>query len=334
MLLGRFRKRMFGISLEETTVARRGFAVSDDGVRQYLEEIGRTFVHGYHGALVDSNPESLADTLRKEIEIEYQGFAFEGAGMGLALLDLLTPWPSNRLQRFLDGSGNGHYYMIHIGLGWALARLRRRVEGHLKRLDPVVGWLAVEGYGFHEGYFAWTRYIENQEPPPHQLTGYARRVFDQGLGRSLWFVKGANVERITDTINTFASARQSDLWSGVGLACGYAGGVNSKNIKALKQASGAYYPELAQGVAFAAATRHRAKNPVAHTELACQIICGLSLDETAALTDTIRETLPISPSEIDKPEPAWELWQQRVQAKFVAKSEPLPQEPLLEALIK
>ena len=41
-MLGRLRKLIFGISLEETTVARRGFEVSDEGVRACLEKIGQT----------------------------------------------------------------------------------------------------------------------------------------------------------------------------------------------------------------------------------------------------------------------------------------------------
>lgn len=311
-MLGKLRKLIFGISLEETTVARRGFTVSDEGMRQYLEKIGQIFVQGYHAALLDDNPATLAPYLYAEVEAEYQGFAFEGAGMGLALLDMLTPWRKSRLQQFLDGPGGGHYYMVHIGLGWALARLRRPVENRLKRLDPLVGWLAVEGFGFHEGFFHWPRTIQKQERPAH-LTGYACRVFDQGLGRSLWFVKGADVAGISATISAFSSERQSDLWSGVGLACGYAGGVDASAIRALVDAAAPHQAPFAQGAAFAAATRQRAKNPVAHTELACQILWGKSLDEIAHLVNLAAESLPF-----DGPEPAWEVWRQRTQAQWSA----------------
>ncbi len=334
MILGRLRKLMFGISVEETTVARRGFGVSNQDVGHYLEEIGRVFVLGYHAALMDPNPESLTEYLKEAVEIEYQGFAFEGAAMGLTLLDLLTPWTANRLQRLADGPGNEHYYMIHVGAGWALARLKRGVEGQLKRLDPVVGWLAVEGYGFHEGYFSWRDYIEKQAPPPKNLRGYACRVFDQGLGRSLWFVKGANVKRMAAIINAFPTSRQADLWSGVGLACGYAGGVNSDSIKALDTAAASYHPYLAQGVVFAAATRARAKNPVAHTELACQIVCNLSLHEAAQLANSARKNLPFDDPTQVRLEPAWEIWRQRVQAQFATQQELLNVDLDMEKLIQ
>ena len=311
--LGSLRQRLFGISLDETTVAKRGFLVGDEGIRENLEKVGRIFVEGYHGALRDPNPQTLAAYLNTAIENEYRGFAFEGAGMGLALLDMLTPWPSNRVQRLLDGPGNNHYYMIHVGVGWALARLHRRVERVLQRLDPVVGWLAVEGYGFHETYFYATKTIAKQERPK-QLTGYAQRAFDQGIGRCLWFVCGSDVERIAATINAFSLARHPDLWAGVGLSSAYAGGVNSAALNALVVAAGPHRPQLAQGTTFAAKTRVRAGNPAAHTDIACQVLCGRSLEEVVGIFDAAEPALNQSEAE-----PTYEIWRRNIQSQFTRK---------------
>ena len=43
-------------------------------------------------------------------------------------------------------------------------------------------------------------------------------MFDQGLGRSFWFVNGGNPELIAQTIHSFPDSRQADFWSGIGLA--------------------------------------------------------------------------------------------------------------------
>ena len=43
--------------------------------------------------------------------------------MGLALLDLLTPWRRRRIGAFLQGAGEAHAYMIHVGIGWVWARM-------------------------------------------------------------------------------------------------------------------------------------------------------------------------------------------------------------------
>lgn len=277
-----------------------------------LEASGRSFLAGYHLALEEEAPAALATRL-DGVEAEFRGFAFEGAGMGLALLDFLTPWRPGQLRAFLAGAGEPHTYMVHVGIGWAIARLpwlRTRLDRPLMRFDPLLRWLVADGYGFHEGYFHWRRSLKSQARP-RRLTGYAARAFDQGLGRSLWFVEGGDVARIPSVIATFPAARRPDLWSGVGLACAYAGGVDAESIRQLGARAGEYLPQVAQGVAFAAKARSRAGNPAAHTDLACQIIGAVSADEAAAITDTALEHLPG-----DGPEPAYEIWRRRIQLTF------------------
>ena len=305
--LGWLCQRLLGLSSQEVTFARRGFRGSEPQGRQCLEQIGHTFLHGYHAALLDDPPETLAHRLT-EVALELRGFAFEGAGMGLALLDQLLPWRQRRLHVFLHGPGAAYTYLVHVGVGWALALLRRRVERPLARLDPVLCWLAVDGYGFYYGYFHWPRAVV-RHVVPQRLTGYARRAFDQGLGRSLWFVDGADVHRIPLSIAAFPPTRHVDLWSGVGLACAYAGGVERGALAALRDAAGPYVLHLAQGAAFAAQARQRASNPAAHTEMACAVLCGLSAEAAAHVTDMALVDLPP-----DGPEPAYEVWRQRIQA--------------------
>ena len=235
-MLGRLNRRFFGISSEEASFSRRGFRGGTEQVHQRLERIGRAFLHGYHAALEEDRPDRLASAL-DPIEPELRGFAFEGAGMGLYLLDLLTPWSRDRLRRFLQGPGDPHAYMVHVGAGWAMSQLRLRVEQPPPRFDPLLGWLAVDGYGFHQGYFHWADTVDRHSVPS-RISGYARRVFDQGLGRSLWFVEGAEVPRIAETIARFPRSRHADLWSGVGLACAYAGGVDAGAIETLAANAG------------------------------------------------------------------------------------------------
>jgi len=58
-----------------------------------LEQVGRTLFHGDHAALCEGDRENLSSRLQ-EVEVQSRGFAFEGAAMGLFLLDHLTPWRS------------------------------------------------------------------------------------------------------------------------------------------------------------------------------------------------------------------------------------------------
>jgi enediyne biosynthesis protein E3 len=308
-LIGQARRRFLGLSTTEASFAKRGFLTGEDIARKRLEQIGITFLSGYHAALEETGFVPLARRL-ETVDRDLQGFAFEGAAMGLALLDCFTPWRKDRWRTFTEGPAKPHIYMMHVGLGWALARLRRSVSPHLAQLDPLLGWLAVDGYGFHEGYFNWPRYVEQRAAPSH-LDGYEQRVFDQGLGRSLWFVKGADVSAVASTIDKLPSDRHHDLWSGVGLACAYAGGCGRAATESLRAAAGKHLLALAQGVAFAAKTRQRAANLNSHTESVCRLICGHSAEETAAITDTALEDL-----RGEGGLPAYEVWRRRIQNKI------------------
>jgi len=305
-LLGQTRKRFLGLSPAEASFAKRGFIAHEDEARLRLEHVGVTFLSGYHAALEETAFVPLTRRLTS-VETELRGFAFEGAAMGLALLDCFTPWRKDRWRTFTERLAQPHVYMMHVGLGWALARLRRSVTPHSATLDPLLRWLVVDGYGFHEGYFGWRRYVE-QQAIPTRLSGYEQRVFDQGLGRSIWFVKGANVAAVAGAIDAFPSARRDDMWSGTGLACAYAGGCERAAIKSLRIAAKEHLPALAQGVAFAAKTRQRAANLTAHTEIACRVICGQSAEELAAITDAALEDV-----REEGALPAYEVWRRRIQ---------------------
>jgi hypothetical protein len=211
--------------------------------------------------------------------------------------------------------------MVHVGVGWLWARLRFGIEGQQKRLDPLLGWLAFDGWGFHEGFFHWPKYIGGR-PPPRQLSGYQRRVFDQGLGRSFWFVNGGNVELINETIGGFGSERQGDLWSGIGLAATYAGGAKEHELQILRELAGPHRDALAQGAAFAAKARERAGNLTVNTEMAALALCGCSAPEAAKICDVTLENLPIGGEGEELP--AYEIWRRRIQNHFQSVS--LPQE--------
>ncbi len=307
------KRRLFSIAAEETTFARRGFRQGDPQIRQRLEKVGRCFVSGYHFALDGGNSSAALSSRLAGLEAEFRGFGYEGAAMALALLDFMTPWNSGRLEAFLQGPGKPHIYMASVGAGWAAARLPWALNTILGRLHPLLRWLALDGYGFHEGYFRWPRSVGRQEVP-RRLKGYARRAFDQGLGRSLWFVECADVEAAADRIDHFEEHRRADLWCGMGLACAYAGALDESGLKRLLHVSKGYRPELAQGASFAAKARSRAGNLAPHTEEACRLLCGMTAHEAVRLTEKTSEDLAF-----DGPEPAYEVWRRRVQQHFSQK---------------
>lgn len=304
--------RTFQISSEEIKFTRRGFRISQPAKVERLETIGKKFLYGYNTAITTSNINELSEKLHF-VESFYQGFAFEGAAMGVALLDNLFLRHKNLLPEFLTGVANPHIYTAYVGIGWALARLpwfRYRAIPNLSKFDSLLKWLIIDGFGFHEGYFYPRKYFQSKIFPI-KLKGYARNAFVQGLGRSLWFIEGADVEKIPETIMRLPENFHADLWSGIGLACSYAGEADAEEIEKLKNSSGVNLSNLAQGAAFAARARQRAGNPSEQTDLACRMFCLCTSTEAALITDRKLENLS-SDAEI----PAYEIWRQRIAREF------------------
>ena len=304
---GLARRWVFGLGTDSTSYARRGFRGATDEMRARLEQIGATFLRGYHAALEHGETPELAARLDSEA-LELRGFVYEGAAMGLTLLDFLTPWNSRRLARFLAGPGEPHAYMLHVGAGWLWARLP--LSPRLERFDPLLKWLGFDGWGFHEGFFHWQDYVAGRRHPK-RLSGYARHAFDQGLGRSFWFVNGGSPAWISQTLAQFPVERQPDLWSGLGLAATYAGYVSPAALSELQACAGPHRFHLAQGSAFAAKARQRAGNLTDYTDTATRVLCGVSARDAARVPDSALENLPG-----DGTEPAYELWRKRVRAHF------------------
>lgn len=275
--------KFLSIDGREVTFARRGFSAVKSEVRDRLEHVGKIFLVGYHAALQENKLEALSEKLER-VELEYRGFAYEGAAMALALRDAMFPG-SNLLIEFIEGPGKKHIYMLHVGAGWACAQLpwlRWRIEKVICKFDPVLRWLVLDGHGFHQGYF---QFKEPLTTAVKRLSMDARRVFYQGFGRSMWFVHGCNFHQISKTISGFPALYQGDAWSGIGLACAYAGGAASPDMEEAVSLAGRFDCALAQGTAFAAKARQLAGNEAAHTEQACAVLAGINAEQAAALCD-------------------------------------------------
>jgi hypothetical protein len=105
--------------------------------------------------------------------------------MASALLDHLTPWRRDRCAQLLRDRPE-HVYMIHVGAGWATARLKLSLERAIRHRDPLLGWLVTNGWGFHQTYFHPAQWATGSKrfpagPGPVYLT----RAVDQGIGRAL-----------------------------------------------------------------------------------------------------------------------------------------------------
>lgn len=278
-LQGQLKKRLLGLSPDEADFARRGFPGCNSSSRQHLEEIIRTFIAGYQTALVEPEMEELPRRLDSSFSPTFVGFAYEGAGLYFSLADLLMPKMGNRLNAFTRFIAPHHDYITMVGAGFALARVPlglQRFERYQKTLDPMSAWCLADGYGFHQGFFHWKRFIEDRQAGPESLGLQNRRLFDAGVGRSMWWVFGADPEAIAAAISRFMPERKAEMWVGIGTAIAYAGGGAPAAGAILLSCAGVYGLDFLSGIPLGAYMRHKGGNPAEWTENLCQELLGMS----------------------------------------------------------
>lgn len=313
------RRRLLTPDVSETSLDKRGFHKKSPAAQERLETVGKTFLTGYAYAVEARTPADAEEAL-EQVPDWLRGFAYEGAGMGFAVLDGLPFGRSDNVRRFLAGpGGDAYHYLVYVGIGWAMARIPRFRWPKPSALDPVLAPLVLDGYGFHQAYFHTARYVAGQYQDPRfpwpggPHGSYAGNAIDQGIGRAMWFIAGTDPERVANLIDEFPAARRADLYSGAGLAATYAGGVTEDELRAFRRRAGQYRPNVAQASAFAANARVRAGIVPPHTALATQVFCGTTPDDAARLADALR---PVH--EVTGDQPAYEVWRQRLANEFVS----------------
>jgi SagB-type dehydrogenase family enzyme len=311
---GRLRCRIFLPDQSEATFERRGFTAPDKARQANIEKVGIKFLEGYEYGMAGR---SLADieSLLEAVEPAFRGFAYEGCAMALAVRDGVRPTGQHWVRDLLASRGANHIYMAYIGVGWAMARLPKVRWGAIEPHDPLLRWLALDGYGFHQAYFHTQKYVWNQHQgriPGWEPAPYAHRVADQGMGRALWFVIGSDVQKLATLIGGFPQSRRADLWSGAGLASVYAGGADAGELAEMARLAGRYRSYIAQGAAFAAKARLLAGLVMPGTELGVKVHCDMSVEDAAAVTDEALRGLPAGDTDV----PRFEIWRERIRKPF------------------
>jgi enediyne biosynthesis protein E3 len=269
---GPLRKWILGLDLETLGFDRLGFNLKGEA-RVRLEQVSMTVVEGYNAAVELGAGRILSERI-KMVKNELRGFFSEGVAMGLFTLDRIPMSSGNQLNQFLSAEGKDHEYMAYIGVGLAVALFHLNPAKYLDSLDPLSGPLLYDGYGFYSAYFRPNQtLIKAIVPKAISQDEFLQSRFDGGVGRALWFYAGGDVEKITTTISRFTRSRQGGLWAGIGLAATYAGGVSSRTLETLAEASDKYKSKLALGSSLAVHARHRAGNPH-EDDYTCRLFTG------------------------------------------------------------
>ncbi|MEH1014698.1 DUF1702 family protein [Micromonospora sp. CPCC 206060] len=266
---------------------RRGFRLDRPASRAILEQHAHSFLTGFNLAALHWRDRH--DVLA-EVPDPERGFAYEGAAMFASQLDLCTAGRARAVEKLLAGPGDRYIHLIHVGAGWTLAPMRLPLP-RLPRA-PLMRWLALDGAGFGETFFGGLPALRRRARRPAS-DRWAATV--AGSGRALWFVESADVDGIATVINDQPPAARPHLWSGVGLACGYAGAVNGDEIDRLPALAAGYLPHLRQGVTFAVGARARSGIVPPHTEDVCRRLLGTDVHTVHRWTTETSRDLESSP---------------------------------------
>ncbi len=272
--------RLLQLRPKQLDSVRSGFFGAEPLVQSRLDAVVDSFAAGYNCAITRGSDKNLA-----AVPWELRGFAVEGAAMSSALADLITFSGGRRLRELAGIYGDQYTHLIHVGAGWAFARLHCSPWRGVRFGEPVVRWLAWDGWGFHQAFFGARDVFERQWVERPARDG-VRPVRDQGAGRALWFYAGADPAQIVATIDKFPEQRQADLWAGIGLAASYTGAQPAHVVDKLARAAHLYRDHLAQGAAFAAKAHLLSGEVPAAAAASIEVLTGAEPAVAAAWTDS------------------------------------------------
>jgi len=310
------RRLVFGTPVRVALLFHRANRGGGEEVRRALDGALGAFSYAYTAALDDDDADRIAARLAQLPDI-VRGFAYEGAGAALTVLDRFRPSPRRRFDALLRGPGEGFAVLLLVGSGLALARLSpRRLEEDTRDRDSEMRYFPVDGYGFERGVFGGASVVSGGRVP--QLSAYGRRAFDQGLGRGLWFREATDLGRIARTIAGLPPARHADIWSGVGLAIAYAGPNTDTTLATLAETSGVHRASVQLGVACAALLRSDGHNPSPYTERAASVICGMPAESVAEMARRILTDLRQAKDRPDVTENPYDAFREALKAGVAA----------------
>jgi hypothetical protein len=318
--LGSLRQFVLVPKLSAVTFAERGFPGAGAPATQRLEAIPQAVVCGFEWGIAARDLWEVERRLEL-VDVEQRGFAYEGAAMAFAVRDTMAGGSGKLTRELLLGPAAPHVLLTYIGIGFAMAKLPRPLWRKIipdltgSPYYPTMTWLAVDGYGFDLAYFDTRRYVDEQKvPAPYPWEGrpdYFPHAVDQGIGRALWFMNGADPAAVTAAVERFPESRRADLWSGVGLAATFAGGASAEGYAALGAAAGEHWAHLGQGVVFAVKARDLAGHTPEHSALAAEVLTGLSVRDAVGIAD---QTEAEPNDDTSAGLPVYEQWRGRIRA--------------------
>ncbi len=209
--------------------------------------------------------------------VEFRSIAFESASMAIALKDLVQHEELIDWLHYVNGPAKLHQAQVYVGLGWAIAKLQLLFLPVVEKIGTAYYFRVADGCGYFDGSFRHRKTVLSRQLPAY-LPEAALPMYDQGVGRSLWYSCRADMDKVKNKIEGFPAERQAALWRGMGIAVAYVGGCDNTYLESLWQDAGANRIQLATGAALAARSRIMANTMTADTDRCSRLWFTLSSD--------------------------------------------------------
>jgi hypothetical protein len=242
-----------------------------------MEKIKSLFMETQLFCASNNNQNLLLEYLEKA-QPEFRSIGYESASMSIALKNFngnpnMLDWLD-----FAHGPAKAHQAQVYVGLGWAIAKLNLPFLSTTNKIELLLQYHVADGCGYYDGCFRQRQSIANTQIPDY-VPAVLLPLYDQGIGRSLWYMCNAEIEKIKGKIETFTIKRQASLWRGIGIAVAYVGGCNDIALKLLIQAAKENDFQLTCGAALAVKSRVTANTVDEETNSCSQQLFALTTNK-------------------------------------------------------
>lgn len=241
-----------------------------NAVLEKMEKIKLLFQESKELALQTDDIATFIGSL-ENFENEFRAVAYEGAAMAFAEQDLLSANSLTKWNLFYKQSATMYAVQLHVGLGWALAKENKETIPLFNTLNAFMVPRVLDGMGYYDGIFKQRATIKSLKISDRFDISDLKH-YDQGVGRSIWYIAAGNPTKCNEIINTFPSERQGDLWRGIGIASVYVGGCDEDTYLELKKTAKDYFSSLAAGAALSVKSRVESNSVTNDTELVCKLL--------------------------------------------------------------
>ena len=246
-------------------------------ILQRIEKIRSIFLDTQLFYAKDDDMDSLIAFL-ENTAIEFRSIAYESASMAIAIKGLENNQDMKAWLYYASVPARAHKAQVYIGLGWAIAKLNLPFLSVVEKIESRFYHRVADGCGYYDGSFRQRQTVMSQQLPDN-LPAAVMPIYDQGVGRSLWYTCNADINKIRSKIESFPQNRQADLWRGIGCAVAYVGGYDENTLITLLEYAGINRIQLACGAALAARSRREANTITTDTDHCSQLWFHLTAGE-------------------------------------------------------